>query len=94
VTGEESADADQVERLHDHLAATAERPVERTANRWLGEAEAVAADAAAADDPAVVRERVAQVADLLDNVESTGDETADDHLAAARRLAGDLAGRR
>ncbi|PSP96696.1 hypothetical protein BRC94_11740 [Halobacteriales archaeon QS_5_70_17] len=44
------------DRLHDHLRATAERPVERSASRWLGEAEAVAGDAGGTGD----RERVAE----------------------------------
>jgi hypothetical protein len=90
VTGE--IDADAVERLHEHLAATAERPVERTASRWLGEAEAVAADARHIDDPAVARERVAEVAELLSHVEGTGDEDADEHVRAARSLAADIVG--
>jgi hypothetical protein len=71
--------------LHAHLAATAERPVETAAGRWLGEAEAVAADALRGDPPeAVVRERVRQVSDLLANVDGTGDPEADDHVASAR----------
>jgi len=44
--GHESIE-DRLRALHDHLAATAERPVETDASRWLGEAEAVAADVAA-----------------------------------------------
>ncbi|WP_254536937.1 hypothetical protein [Halomarina litorea] len=75
-------------RLHEHLAATAERPVERSASRWLGEAEAVAADAAREDaSPAVVEKRVGQVRDLLSHVDGTGDPEADNHVAAARDLA-------
>lgn len=87
-TGTESADADRVERLHAALAATAELPVERAASRWIGEAEAVAEDAATGDlDPAVRRERVGHVRDLLANVEETGDERADEHVDRARELA-------
>ncbi len=79
---------DLVARLHEHLLATAERPVEREASRWLGEAEAVAADAARGDASAdVVAKRVGQVRDLLGHVEGTGDPAADDHVAAARDLA-------
>ena len=78
-------DDDALRELHDHLAATGERPVERTASHYLGEAEAVVADALAADaDEAVVQQRVAQAHDLLSEVEGTGDEAADDHVAAAR----------
>lgn len=82
---------DRLRRLHDHLAATAERPVERTASRWLGEAEAVAADVAhgEASDEAVEK-RVRQVRDLLSNVDTTGDPEADEHVQQAQALAGEL----
>lgn len=81
-------DADRLRELHDHLAATAERPVEREASRWLGEAEAVAADVADGTAPeAVVEKRVGQVRELLSHVEATGDEAADEHVAEAKRLA-------
>lgn len=82
----------EVRALHAHLAATAERPVPREASRWLGEAEAVAADAETAvageDVPReVVAERIGQVRELLANVDSTGDDAADEHVAAAKDLA-------
>jgi hypothetical protein len=77
---------DRVQALYDHLAATGERPVERTASHYLGEAEAVVADALAADGDEVVVRRVRQARDLLAEVEETGDEAADEHVAAARRL--------
>ena len=81
--------------LHDHLAATAELPVERTASRWLGEAEAVAADLRESDLPAaVVAERLDVVAHLLDRVEGTGDEEADEHVRRARELLADARERR
>lgn len=84
-------DADRLRALHDHLAATAERPVEREANRWLGEAEAVAADLATGDVPgSVVDDRVRTVRELLSHVEETGDATADEHLREARALADDI----
>lgn len=68
-----------------HLTATAERPIPPATNRWLGEAEAVARDAASDDiDPATRRHRVQQVAALLAEAESTGDDTADKHIADAR----------
>jgi hypothetical protein len=77
--------------LHHHLAATGELPVERAANRWLGEAEAVAADLAASPpDDATVARRVGKVDDLLSNVESTGDPEADEHVVAARACVADL----
>lgn len=88
MTVDRARDHERVERLHDHLAATAELPVERDASRWIGEAEAVAADLvdAPADD-AVVAERVGHVRDLLTHVEATGHPGADAHVAEARRLA-------
>lgn len=73
--------------LHAHLAATAERPVERRASRWLGEAEAVVGDVAGADvDDATLRKRVEQTHDLLEHVDDTGDREANEHLEAARDL--------
>ena len=80
------------ERLHDHLAATAQLPVERRAHRLLGEAEAVAGDMRACEDEVVV-ERAAVVTDLLGEIEATGDGRADAHLARSRALAEDLARR-
>jgi hypothetical protein len=80
-------DEDHLENLHDHLAATGERPVERTASRWLGEAEAIAGDIAHGDmDSGVRRERLEKVHHLLANVESTGDDAADDHVAKAKAI--------
>lgn len=77
--------ADLAADLHAHLAATAELPVPTAESRWLGEAEAVAADAARGDaDAAVVEKRVRQVADLLEHVDRTGVPEADDRVAAAR----------
>jgi nucleotide-binding universal stress UspA family protein len=87
VTGTDDVDREALAALVDHLAATAERPVERAASRWLGEAEAVAADARAIDDPDVVRDRVGEVVDLLAD---TGDEAADEHVRRAQALAADL----
>jgi hypothetical protein len=82
---------DDLERLHSHLEATQERPVERTASRWLGEAEAIAADLAEADlDPTTVQKQLRKVRHLLDNVDGSGDDVADDHVAAARRMVADL----
>jgi hypothetical protein len=74
--------------LHDHLEATEELPLDESANRLLGEAQAVAADVAdgsASED--VARERVAKVADLLAEVDGTGHEDGDQHVAAASRAA-------
>lgn len=77
--------ADASTALAAHLAATAERPIPPATNRWLGEAEAVAQDAASDDiDPATRRRRVQQVAALLAEADATGDDTADKHIANAR----------
>lgn len=75
----------RVHELHGHLEATAELPLGRETNRWLGEAEAVAADAATSDlEPDVVRDRVSKVRDLLAEVDGTGTEEGDDHVESAR----------
>jgi hypothetical protein len=78
------------DRLHEHLAATAELPVERTASRLLGEAEAVADDLRTADSD-VQAERAAVVLELLEEVEETGNDEADGHVERARSLAAELA---
>lgn len=88
------SDADVRERvadLHAHLEATAELAVDPRASTWLGEAEAVAGDAVGPDVPeAVVRKRVTQVAELLASVDGTGNEDADDRVAAARATADEV----
>lgn len=82
---------DRVRQLHEHLAATAELPVERESSAYLGEAAAVARDLAERPaTPAVVRERAGHVRDLLAAVEGTGNDEADEHVAAARKLAEEL----
>lgn len=84
--------AERVARLHDELRATEERPVERSASRWIGEAQAVAADVAGDDvSDAVARERVGHVRDLLANVGETGDPEADEHVERARSIAAEIA---
>jgi len=73
-----------VDALADHLTATAERPVPPATNRWLGEAEAVARDAASDDlDSQTRQKRVRQVATLLESADKTGDVIADRHIDAA-----------
>jgi len=84
-------DEGRLHELYEQLAATGERPVERTASRWLGEAEAIAGDIARGDlDPDVRRERLAKVGELLGHVETTGDEQADEHVDAAREIVAEL----
>ena len=73
-----------VDALADHLTATAERPVPPATNRWLGEAEAVARDAASDGIDVDTRDkRVRQVQKLLASADATGDEVADSHIEAA-----------
>lgn len=77
-----------LDHLHARVAATAEHPIPESANRWLGEAEAVAADAARGDPPPeAVEKRVRQVRRLLGEVDETGNETVDEHVEAALGLA-------
>ncbi|WP_254764286.1 hypothetical protein [Natrinema marinum] len=77
--------------LYRRLAATAERPIDRRTNRWLGEAEAVAEDVARSDlEPAVVRERVETVRSLLSEADTPADDDAREHLEAARRLCDEI----
>lgn len=82
---------DAREALYRHLAATAELPVERHASRLLGEAEAVADDLRDCDE-AVAAERAEVVLDLLAEVDGTGHEEADEHVASARDAAARVAG--
>jgi hypothetical protein len=80
-----------VERLHAELEATEELPIERGASRWIGEAQGVVSGVVGGDlDEAVIRERVEHVVDLLDNVETTGHDAADEHVETARELATEI----
>jgi hypothetical protein len=79
------------EAVHSELRGTEELPVEREARRWIGEAQAVAADAASAGlAEEVVRERLNRVSELLAHVDEAGHEEADERVRRARRLAGDI----
>lgn len=91
------AETDDDRDLHDllsaleaHLAATEELPVDPAANRWIAEAEAVAADLAG--DPevgeAVVARRVGHVRDLLERMGDPGNEEARAEVAAALSVVG------
>jgi hypothetical protein len=77
--------------LYRCLSATATRPVDRTPSRLLGEAQAVADDLRAIDDPAVVTDRAGVVVELLSKIDGTGDPEADAAVARARELAEILA---
>jgi hypothetical protein len=89
-----SDEFDPLAALHDHLAATEERPVEREAGWRLGEAQALAAEIAdgGVDDATVVR-RADEIRTLLAAIDGTGDPEADDRVAAARELANRIANR-
>lgn len=86
----DGTEQDGAEQLYRALAATAERPVERRASRLLGEAEAVADDLRDCE-PTVQRRRAAVVLELLEEVDGTGDETADERVETARSVASELA---
>lgn len=76
------------------LDATASRPMRPDVTHWVAEADAIAGDVADADLPNdVVGERIGHVRDLLASVDDTGDEEADDHVAAARTLADEVLAR-
>ena len=82
---------DRLDEIHDHLAACLERPVERTASRWIGEAEAVAGDVADGDlDTAVVAKRLRHVRYLLAEIEDTEDPVASEHVEQAESLTNDV----
>jgi len=86
-----SDESDPAAALHDHLAATEERPVEREAGWRLGEAQALAAEiAGGVDEPTAVR-RAGEIRTLLAEIDGTGDREADGHVAAARDLADRIA---
>ncbi|WP_338088566.1 hypothetical protein [Natrinema longum] len=86
---------DRTRALARHLEATAELPLERATSRWLGEAEAVARDAATSDLEAdIVRERVETVSDLLSEADEPAHDEAREHLEAARRLCEEILGDR
>lgn len=78
---------DLLASMHSHLEATGERPVSETESRWLGEAEAIAADLRHAEGltEETIRDRTTKVDELLAEVDGTGDDDADEHVAAAQR---------
>jgi hypothetical protein len=81
---------ERLRELHEHLAATAELPLDRGATRWVAEAEAVAGDCLDVTDPSVRRRRVGHVSDLLAEVDGTGHPDGDRHVEAARALAAEI----
>jgi len=86
--------ASRLDDLAAELRATEELPTERSAARWIGEAEAVAVDLAQGDpDADTVARRVGHVAELLENVDGTGHPDADEHVTAAKATAADVLAR-
>lgn len=75
--------------LHAHLEVTGRRPVETAASRWLGEAEAIAADLAATTpvESSVAVDRLGTIVELLGEVDGIEDPVADAHLSFASRVA-------
>ena len=84
---------DLARKLFAHLEATEELALPDRTHRWLGEAQAAASDAVGDDVPdRVVRKRAAQVETLLSHVDETGVSEVDEHVRAARELAGRIVG--
>ncbi len=82
---------DLVDDLYAHLEATAERPVDRDASRWIGEAEAVAGDVAGSDVPGdVIEDRIGHVERLLSEIDGVDNPAADEHISEAKRLAAEI----
>lgn len=78
------------DELHAELEATEELPIDHRANRWLGEAQAVAAEIREA--PAETRrEGARQVIELLESVDETGSDEANERVERALSLAERLA---
>lgn len=77
--------------LHDRLRAVLELPVERDASNWIGESEALVRDLVDRKaSPAVRRQRLTTVRELLEEVEETGNPQANEHVAAAIRITAEL----
>lgn len=80
-----------VEDLHAHLKATEELDIDHRANRWIGEAEAVAEDIVGDDVPdQVIEKRVIQIEELLRNIDGTENREADEHIDVALEIAGSI----
>ena len=80
--------------LYRHLAATEQLPLDASTNRWLGEAQAVAADIATSDVTAAVAiDRAATVVKLLESTGDIDNPAASEHVATSLALARELANR-
>lgn len=79
---------DELEELYECLEATERLPIDRTANRWLGEAQAITADLVQGDpDDGTVGRRVEKVLGLLEEIDGTGSDEGDELVASAREAA-------
>ena len=87
-TGNEADRSEIIFELHEESAATAERPIEQTPSRYIGEAEAIAADLIdAPTDRELIRDRATHIVSLLENVKETGDQAATERVETAKTLA-------
>lgn len=82
---------ERAEDLHAHLEATEELPIDHRANRWIGEAQAVADDIRGDVPEAARREGAGQIVELLESVKNVDNEEADRRVEAALDLAHRLA---
>ncbi|AUX10031.1 hypothetical protein AArcSl_2409 [Halalkaliarchaeum desulfuricum] len=84
---------DRLLDLHERLRSVLELPIERDASNWVAEADALVGDLVDREaSPTVRRKRLTQVRELLEEVEGTGHERADEHVDAAKRLTVELLG--
>jgi hypothetical protein len=74
------------EELYRELVATEDLPLERRANQWIGEAQAVADTIRDAPDEAR-RKGANDIVRLLESIDDTGDERADEHIERAHEIA-------
>lgn len=82
-------------QIHEHLEATEQMPLDTATNRWLGEAEAVAADIAIGDvSEAVASNRAETIVELLESAGSIENESASEHVITSLTLARELSTRR
>lgn len=76
-----------VRTLLNELESTAELPIDPIANRWLGEAEALARDLARSDvSTGVVRKRFQQIQYLLNQIDECNNPTATSHVDRAKAI--------
>nr|WP_303650391.1 hypothetical protein [Halalkalicoccus sp. NIPERK01] len=73
--------------MYRELEATEGLPIDPVANRWLGEAQAVAREIRGDVSPEVRREGATDVVRLLESIEETDDERADERVERALALA-------